>query len=133
MKRCATAAPATPLRSALLVPALALGLAAGLSAPAQAQRNGTYDVNGTNPDGSPYSGTLTIQQVGLSSWRVRWQLGQAQVDGYGMSMGTIFSVGFVLGDRPGMSIYEVAPDGGMSGQWTLVGSSAIGSENLTPR
>ena len=122
----------TPLRTALLAPLLLLGLLLP-AAPAQAQRNGSYDVNGTNPDGSFYTGTMTIQQVGLASWRVRWQIGQVQVDGYGMSVGTIFSVGFSLAERPGMSIYEVAPDGGMSGQWTLVGSSAIGSENLTPR
>ena len=127
-KRFATAIPRRP---ALLGAILALGLSAAL--PAQAQRNGTYDVNGTNPDGTAYAGTLTLQQVGLASWRARWQIGQAQVDGYGMSVGTVFSVGFVLGDRPGMCIYEVAPDGGMSGQWTLVGSSAIGTENLTPR
>lgn len=124
--------PTTPLRAALAAPLLLLGLLLA-PAPAQAQRNGTYDVNGTNPDGTAYAGTMTIQQVGLASWRVRWQIGQAQIDGYGMSVGTVFSVGFALSERPGLSIYEVAPDGSMSGQWTLVGSSAIGSENLTPR
>lgn len=124
--------PTASLRAALAAPLLLLGLLLA-AAPAQAQRNGTYDVNGTNPDGTAYTGTMTIQQVGLASWRVRWQIGQAQIDGYGMSVGTVFSVGFALSERPGLSIYEVAPDGSLSGQWTLVGSSAIGSENLTPR
>ncbi|TPG51525.1 hypothetical protein EAH89_19965 [Roseomonas nepalensis] len=124
--------PTTSLRAALAAPLLLLGLLLA-PAPAQAQRNGTYDVNGTNPDGTAYTGTMTIQQVGLASWRVRWQIGQAQIDGYGMSVGTVFSVGFALSERPGLSIYEIAPDGSLSGQWTLVGSSAIGSENLTPR
>lgn len=133
MTRSATSLRAAALRSALLAPALGLLLAASLASPAEAQRNGNYEVNGTNPDGSTYTGSMTIQQVGLASWRVRWQIGQSQVEGYAMSVGSVFSVGFVVGDRPGMSIYEVAPDGGMSGQWTLVGSSAIGTENLTPR
>ena len=35
-------------------------------------------------------------------------------------------------ERDGFAV-EVAADGSMSGQWTLVGSSAIGTENLVPR
>jgi len=132
MKRFATTVRGLAPRI-LAAALMAGGLSAVLAAPAQAQRNGTYEVAGTNPDGSSYSGNILIQQVGLASWRVRWTIGQAQIEGYGMSVGRVFSIGFVLGERPGMSIYEVAPDGGMSGQWTLVGSSAIGSENLTPR
>ena len=132
MKRPAAALPRI-LPRVLAGALLAGGLSAALGAPAQAQRNGTYEVAGTNPDGSTYSGSLLVQQVGLASWRVRWTVGQAQIEGYGMSVGQVFSIGFVLGERPGMSIFEVAADGSMSGQWTLVGSSAIGTENLTPR
>ena len=109
----------------------AAGLA--LSAPAaQAQRNGLYNVAGTNPDGSPYTGQMIVQQVGLASWRVAWQIGENRFEGYGMSAGPAFSVGFTLGEAPGIAIYQVSPDGSMTGQWTLIGSSAIGTENLTP-
>ncbi|MFC0384534.1 hypothetical protein [Muricoccus vinaceus] len=132
MKRFATTVRGLAPRI-LAAALMAGGLSAVLAAPAQAQRNGTYEVAGTNPDGSSYSGNILIQQVGLASWRVRWTIGQAQIEGYGMSVGRVFSIGFVLGERPGMSIFEVAEDGSMSGQWTLIGSSAIGTENLTPR
>ncbi|HEY8612472.1 MAG TPA: hypothetical protein VIL69_14440 [Roseomonas sp.] len=116
--------------------AMATLMAAGLAlsaAPAQAQRNGVYDVRGVNPDGSAYTGQMVIQQVGLASWRVAWQVGEARFEGYAMSAGPVFSVGFTLEQRPGIAIYQVAPDGGMTGQWTLIGSSAIGTESLTPR
>ena len=111
-------------------------LAAGLAfqaAPAQAQRNGTYDVSGVNPDGTGYNGTLTLQQVGLASWRTAWQIGQARIEGYAMSAGPVFSIGFVVGERPGIAIYQVGENGSLTGQWTLVGSNGIGTETLTPQ
>ena len=116
-------------------PALAAaGLVAGLAlaSPAQAQRNGLYNVAGVNPDGSAYTGQMIVQQVGLASWRVAWQVGGNRFEGYGMSAGPVFSVGFILAERPGIAIYQTGPDGTFTGQWTLVGSSAIGTENLTP-
>jgi hypothetical protein len=111
---------------------LVAGLAS-FAAPAQAQHNGLYDVAGVNPDGSPYTGQLRIQQVGLASWRVAWQVGDVRYEGYGMSAGPVFSIGFTFGERPGIAIYQVGTDGGMTGQWTLIGSSAIGTETLTPQ
>ena len=117
-------------KAALAAAGLAAGLA--LASPAQAQRNGLYNVAGVNPDGSAYTGQMIVQQVGLASWRVAWQVGGNRFEGYGMSAGPVFSVGFILGERPGIAIYQLGPNGTMSGQWTLVGSSAIGTENLTP-
>ena len=113
--------------AALAAAALALS-----PAPAKAQRNGLYDVRGVNPDGSPYTGQMIVQQVGLASWRVAWQIGENRFEGYGMSAGPVFSIGFILGERPGIAIYQVGSDGSMTGQWTLIGSSAIGTENLAP-
>jgi len=112
--------------------ALVLGGLTLQAAPAAAQRNGVYEVAGTNPDGTAYTGQMLIQQVGLASWRVAWQVGENRFEGYGMSSGPVFSVGFILAERPGIAIYQITPDGGMTGQWTLIGSSAIGTENLTP-
>ena len=104
-----------------------------LAVPAQAQRNGTYEVAGVNPDGSNYTGRMAVQQVGLASWRVAWQIGDARFEGYAMSSGPVFSIGFTFGERPGIAIYQVLADGAMTGQWTLIGTSAIGTETLTPR
>ncbi len=109
---------------------VALAASAG---PAPAQRPGLYDVAGTNPDGSSYAGIIGLRQVGLASWQVLWNLGESRFEGYGMSSGNTFAVGFALGQRPGIAIYAVGADGSMTGQWTLVGTSAIGTETLTPR
>jgi len=124
-----TAAAAGRLAAAALA---AAGIA--LAAPAaQAQRNGAYDVRGVSPDGNTYSGVLAMQQVGLASWQVVWQIGEARVEGYAMSAGPSFAIGFTVADRPGIAVYQVGADGGMTGQWTIVGSSGIGTESLTPR
>ena len=101
--------------------------------PALAQRAGMYDVTGTNPDGTAYNGIIGLRQVGLASWQVLWDLGETRFEGYGMSSGLTFAVGFALSQRPGIAIYSVNADGSMTGQWTLVGTSAIGTETLTPR
>ncbi|MCR0982203.1 hypothetical protein NRP21_09105 [Roseomonas pecuniae] len=109
---------------------------AGLSlaaAPAQAQRNGLYEVNGVSPEGTAYNGTMIMQQVGLASWRVAWQVGEARFEGYAMSAGPSFAIGFTVAERPGIAIFQRADDGSLNGQWTIVGSSGIGTETLTPR
>ena len=108
-------------------------LGAALATPAAAQRDGVYALSGTNPDGSGYSGQVVLGQVGLSSWRVLWQIGENRIEGFGMSSGATFAVGFTLGNRPGLGVYTVGADGSISGQWTIVGSSALGTEILTPR
>ena len=110
-----------------------LVLLAAAASPALAQRAGVYEVAGTNPDGTSYAGIIGLRQVGLASWQVLWDLGETRFEGYGMSSGTTFAVGFALGQRPGIAIYSVGADGSMTGQWTLVGTSAIGTETLTPR
>ncbi|MFH5924492.1 hypothetical protein [Roseomonas xinghualingensis] len=117
--------------AALVAGPMMVGLL-GFAAPAEAQRNGLYQVSGVNPDGSPYTGQMLVQQVGLASWRVAWQIGETRYEGYGMSAGPVFSVGFTLGNHPGIAIYQLGTDGSMTGQWTLIGSSAIGTENLVP-
>lgn len=118
-----------PLRR--LIPALALLLA--LAAPASAQRAGVYEVSGTNPDGSAYAGLLQLRQVGIVSWAVLWQVGNDRIEGVGMSSGSTLAVTYRAGNTQGFAIYEILPNGTLTGQWTLVGSSGIGTETLTPR
>lgn len=110
--------------------ALALALPA---TPARAQRPGLYDVVGTSPGGEPYRGILALRQVGLASWAVLWETEGGRYEGYAMSSGSTFAVGFTVANRPGVAIYTVNPDGSMTGQWTIISSSEIGTETLTPR
>jgi hypothetical protein len=109
---------------------LALSL---LALPAAAQRAGTYDVSGTTLDGQPYAGVALLRQVGLVSWQIVWRVGGVELHGVGMTAGNVFSVAFDAGESTGLGIYTVEPDGTMTGQWTVVGAPAFGTETLTPR
>jgi hypothetical protein len=116
----------------LLLALLLLGPVA-LATPAAAQRNGNYALSGTNPDGSAYDGQVVMQQVGIVSWRVTWDVAGDRIEGIGMSSGEVMSVFYQLGQRSGMGIFFINADGSMTGQWTVLGSSGIGTETLTPR
>lgn len=117
-------------RLAALAALVCLVLAA---TPAAAQRSGLYDLSGTNPDGSAYSGEVAMQQVGIVSWRIIWGVAGERIEGIGMSSGNVLAVMYQLGQRTGMGIFNINADGSMAGQWTVLGSSGIGTETLTPR
>lgn len=120
-------------RSVLAAAALALPLLALHAGPAAAQRSGLYDVEGTNLDGTPYTGVAEIQQVGLASFRIVWQVGDTVIEGAGMASGHTISVVYGTGQHPGFGIYTLSPDGTLTGEWTLLGANAIGRETLRPR
>ena len=104
-----------------------------LALPAAAQRSGAYNVSGTNPDGSLYTGTLDLQQIGMSSFRLQWQVGTNTIEGVGMVSGLTLAVVFQLGEQTGMGMYELRPSGELSGTWTIIGSQATGTEVARPR
>jgi hypothetical protein len=104
-----------------------------VAAPAAAQRSGMYDVTGRNPDGSDYVGTLLLQQVGVSSFRISWTIAGNVIEGAGMVSGLMLGVVFQLGEQTGMGMYELRPNGELVGTWTILGSQATGQETLRPR
>jgi hypothetical protein len=113
-----------------LVLVLAFLLAAS---PALAQREGFYDVAGTNLDGTPYTGVAQIRLLGINSFNIVWRLGNQLVEGVGMASGRTIAVVYGQAQRPGMGIYTLNPDGTIEGEWTVIGAGAIGRETLTPR
>lgn len=119
------------MKRAFLAPVFALLLT--LAAPAAAQRSGTYDITGTNPDGSAYIGTMELEQIGLISFRLRWNIGPDVIEGVGMVSGLTLATAFSLGSSPSMGIYELRPNGQLVGQWTTIGAFAAGQETATPR
>lgn len=104
-----------------------------LATPALAQRDGLYEVSGTNLDGTSYSGLAQIRAVGLNSFNITWRLGNTLVEGVGMASGRTIAVAYGQAQRPGMGIYTLNPDGSMDGEWTIIGAPAIGRERLVPR
>jgi hypothetical protein len=110
---------------------LGLMLAAGLATTAFAQMiAGRYEVNGTNPNGSAYSGTADITQTSETTCRIAWHVG-SEWRGICMLSGNAFAAAYNSGDTFGLLIYQRAADGTLSGAWT-VGAGAGGTETLTP-
>ena len=113
--------------------ALAAGLSLALATPALAQRDGLYDVTGTNLDGTAYTGQAQIQASGLASFVILWRMGNQIVEGVGFASGRTVAVAYGLAQRPGIGIYTLNPDGSMDGEWTIIGAPAIARERLVPR
>ena len=113
--------------------ALSLGLllATGMAAAAAAQSlAGRYEVRGTNPNGSSYSGTAEIIQTSGSTCRIAWHVG-SEWTGICMLSGDVFAAAYHSGNSSGLLIYHRHPDGKLTGEWT-VGAGGGGTETLTP-
>jgi hypothetical protein len=110
---------------------LATLLAAGLSTGALAQSvGGEYTVRGTNPDGSPYSGTAEITASG-DACRMVWHTDSIS-RGICMLANKSFAASYRMGEAIGLVIYDVLPDGVLKGVWTVADQKGAGTETLTP-
>src|SRR5689334_21369965 len=106
-------------RLALLVVLAAVAVAG----PALAQSlGGRYRVHGTNPDGSTYDGTAVITPTGQSC-RISWHVG-TEWDGICILSGGNFAAAYRSNNAVGLLIFRLQPDGSLSGERTLAGSSA---------
>ena len=94
-------------------------------------RQGFYDVEGRNPDGSTYGGVFALENAPGASWYVTWQVGDVRLLGLGLIQGGVLAVSFVVDGRPGIAAYEVEADGRLRGTWSTGGG--MGTEMLTPR
>ncbi|MBX3566969.1 MAG: hypothetical protein KF914_02860 [Rhizobiaceae bacterium] len=105
-----------------------------LSAGANAQSiGGRYDVEGTNFDGSPYSGTAEIKAASDSTCTIVWNTAGEISRGICMRHGNAFAAGYSLGKAIGLVVYQVMQDGTMRGVWTIAGQSGSGTEILKPK
>ena len=117
------------MRAIMLAAILAIGAAAPASAAGIA---GWYKVEGTNADGSPYHGVAEIVATGGSTCRIKWDTG-SESSGICMRSGDAFSAAYQLGDKVGLVIYAIQPDGSMRGTWPSADSPGVGTEILTPQ
>ncbi len=118
----------TPLLLAALV------LFGSLLAPDRAAaqiREGLYEVDGLNPDGSRYEGVFALENAPGASWYVTWQVGDVRLVGLGLIQGGVLAVSFVVEGRPGIATYEVESDGRLRGNWSTGGG--LGTVVRTPR
>ncbi len=93
---------------------------------------GKYNVVGSNPDGSPYRGTLEIIPHG-DVYQFRWSAG-TQYDGIGVANGNVVAVAFANGENGkgcGVVDYEITSDGALDGKWGYWGTNEVGTEKAT--
>jgi hypothetical protein len=114
----------------ILIGAAALLLAAASTAASAQTVGGQYRVNGTNFDGSPYSGTATITPSN-STCRIEWYTGSTAT-GFCMLANKAFAAAYKLQGSVGLIVYELLPDGTLKGYWTIADKEGAGTEVLTP-
>jgi hypothetical protein len=109
--------------------ALVVMLFASALSPVPAQPrdiSGTYIVDGTNADGTTYTGTVRITNQGASRYRFRWFIDNGdRFSGTGTLKGRTISVNW--GQRYPV-IYRVRDDGILEGSW----ANGTATETLTP-
>lgn len=92
---------------------------------------GQYNVQGTNPDGSSYSGTAEITPSSNSTCRMSWNTGSTS-KGVCMLANKAFAASYRMGNSFGLVVYELQPDGILKGVWTVADQNGAGTEVLTP-
>ena len=60
-----------------------------------------YNVDGTNPNGSKYAGTATIEVISDTTFTIRWEIGSSVFKGFGMRMNELVAATYVIGGDPG--------------------------------
>lgn len=88
-----------------------------LTGPAPAQTgniSGVYQAQGRNPDGSRYSGTVTVQETAQGAVSFAWIVGGRHYAGSGQRAGAVVSVNW--GDTHPV-VYVVMSDGSLHGTW----------------
>ncbi|MBL8839170.1 MAG: hypothetical protein JNL66_23145 [Alphaproteobacteria bacterium] len=115
-----------------LFSAFAFALLLFVAAPALAQPVGTFDVQGIDDGGDPYTGTVTVTQTG-QTYRVEWQVEDQTFRGVGIFAEGALSVGFTGEGVTGVAIYRLGPNGVWQGTWAFVDQDETHTENWTAR
>lgn len=94
---------------------------------------GKYKVEGTNFDGSKYSGEANISITSGTTCNIEWKTGaDSASSGICMRNDDAFSAAYVMKDGSvGLIIYKMKDDHTMEGIWTLSGKEGSGTEKLT--
>ncbi|WP_407569189.1 hypothetical protein [Deinococcus altitudinis] len=102
-----------------------------------ASATGPYRVNGRNPDGTRYSGTLGVYTVG-PAYSLEWLIGKSRYVGVGIRQDRLLGVAYGA-DSCGVVVYTVSDTGTLEGDWTAFdvldgnGKQGAGTETARPR
>ena len=92
----------------------------------------TYDVAGTNPNGTKYKGVAQVKVISNSTFTIKWTVGNEVIEGFGMRMNDALAATYRIEGEPGLVIYKLDGDG-LTGLWAIRGHDGNGTEHLTPR
>lgn len=90
-----------------------------------------YKATGEGPDGSKYSGDVTVEVTSDTTFSIHWDIDGTIYNGFGMRRNDILSAAFASDKAAGLAMYQVQGDG-LEGSWTFKGESGVGKEHLTP-
>jgi hypothetical protein len=110
------------MRSVFVAAVLLWGIAAAYAA----DPVGAYDVQGSSPDGSKYTGTATVTKTG-ETFKVIWVIGSDTYTGTAIGNKDFMAISYVSGSETGLALY--GEDGGnWKGVWTYAGGTSMGTE-----
>jgi hypothetical protein len=91
----------------------------------------SYEANGTNPDGSKYSGTASVKVISDSTYTIIWKIAGSTYEGFGMRLNDSLAATYMINGEPGLVIYKLDGDG-LTGAWAVRGHDGVGTEHLRP-
>ena len=86
---------------------------------------GSYDISGSNPNGSSYKGKLSVSKQ-ASGYTFSWDAGTV-TKGFGVRDGNTGAVG-IGGSQCAFVSYRIGPDGTLDGRWGSPGTTTVGTE-----
>ena len=92
---------------------------------------GRYNVAGTNPGGSTYSGTVSVQKTG-DTYKVTWNIVGTQYVGTAIGNDEFIAISYVSGSNTGLALLSEEDDE-WKGIWTYAGGTKIGTETWTKK
>lgn len=94
---------------------------------------GDYTVDGRNPDGSGYKGSVSIDVKPDGTCAIAWAIQGKSFSGRCMARGRSLAASYASGATHGLVVYEMNATGQIAGTWDLPGTKGLGEERLTPR
>jgi len=110
----------------------ASGLLACASFAQAADVGGHYTVQGTNFDGSKYSGEADITVSSNTTCRIVWKTGETTSKGICMRVNDVLVAAYGLNGEIGLVAYRILDNGVLDGVWTMADKDGAGTDVLTP-
>jgi hypothetical protein len=90
-----------------------------------------YEASGSNPDGSKYTGAVTVKVISDSTFNITWKIAGSTYEGFGMRLNDSLAATYMINGEPGLVIYKLDGDG-LTGAWAVRGHDGVGTEHLRP-